>query len=335
MGLELVDVSYAGEALDIFIARVMTGFDSMNKGLFVTIPDIKMSKAIPRMKVDGFIQPRMKGELGAEASGSVTVDERYLKPKAMIIFVLFRPSDFESHWIAVKLNPKLMDAELPSNAENAITSLIMGNTATYMEKSVWQSVRNEAAITTAINAGGFAANANRFVFVNGLLVRMLNDTTVLKVSTPVVFTKANIFGEFERTKALIPVSIKEDKDLKYIINPNTKELFALAQQGQGFKGVNVTDAGVMTYGGKEVVVVNGLPDNTIVAGVFNGTVGKGNFYFGVNAVDEETYLKLAKHRPESEEWFLKGIFQFDVNYGFGEEIVLNTNWEAPTTYEPY
>jgi hypothetical protein len=335
MPLELVDVSYAGEALDIFIAKVMTGFDSMNKKLFVVLPGIKKKKTIPRMQLDGFIQPRMKGELGSEASGTITVDARTLVTQDVMIFMLFAPSDFESHWIAVKLNPKLMDEELPLNAENAIMSLMMGMTAEYMEKAVWQSVRNETAIAAAITNKGFAANDNRLIFVNGLLVRMLNDAEVVKVSSPLVLTKANIFDELERVKNAVPVSIKENLDLKYAINPNTKEIFTKAQQGQNFKGISVTDAGIMTFGGKEIVVVNGLPDNTIVAGIFNPRVGKGNFYMGVNEVDEETYLKLSKHRPESEEHFIKGLFKFDVNYGYGQEIVLYTTWTPAGTYTPY
>ncbi len=335
VGLNIQDTTYAGEALDIFITKAMTNFDTMRKGLFVIMPGIKKKKTIPRMKLDGFVQPRMKGELSESASGSITVDARHLAPQDLMLFVLFAPSDFESHWTAVQLNPLLLEAELPVNAENAMMDLIMGQMAEYMEKAVWQSVRDESAIAAAIATGGFGVNANRLVFINGLLVRMLNDSEVIKIGSPVALTKTNIFAKFEEVKAAVPVSIKEHADLKYVINPQTKEIFTSAQQGQNFKGINVTDEGVMTFGGKKIEVVNGLPNDTIVAGVFGKTVGKGNFYMGVNVVDEETSLEMKKYRPESELFYIKGLMKFDVNYGFGEETVLYTTWTSPTTYVAY
>jgi hypothetical protein len=332
MSIEILDTSYAGEVKNIMLVKFITGFDSMNKGLIAVQPGIKNSMTVPTLDVSNIIQPRIEGDITAKHSGKMKVDKRQLIPQDLMIFLLFNPRVFESHWFAVQMNPKLLDAELPVNVENAVVSRTMELGANYLETAFWQSVKNQAAIDDAV-ANGFADGDNRNIFFNGILVRMLNDAAVIKV-TATTLTKTNIFSELEKIKMAIPVAIKENPDLKYVMNPNTFEIYEMAQQGQNFKGAVVTDAGKRTYAGKEIVVVTGIPDNTIVVSIYRKDLG-GNLWLGVNEMNEQQILELKKYRPESEQFFIKGLIKIDANYAFGEQTVLYTNWTPPTTYVAY
>jgi hypothetical protein len=333
MSLQINDTKYSGTFRDIFISSFVTGFDSMKKGVIAVLPGIKLREAIPTLEVTNIIQPRIEGEITEKHSGRIDIDERNLVPQDVMIFLLFNPRKFEAHWTAVQMNPNLLDAELPKNAEAAITARVMELASAYLEKAVWQSVRNSTAIADAI-ANGFADNANRYVFFNGYLVRMLNDSNVIKIASPVVLTKTNIIAKMEEVKLACPVPIKDHPNLKFLMNPKTFEIYESAQQGQNFKGANVTDAGKRSFSGKEIIILSGLPDDTIVHGVFTNDL-TGNLWFGVNEPDEQEVLELKRHRPESEQFFLKGLLKIDANYAKGTELVLYTTWEAPSTYEFY
>jgi hypothetical protein len=331
-GIEIQDTTYAGEVKNIMLVKFITGFDSMKKGLIAIQPGIKKSMTVPTLDVSNIIQPRIEGEIGEKHSGKIKVDKRVLIPQDIMIFVLFNPRNFEAHWFAVQMNPNLLDAELPVNVENAITSRMMELGGNYMETAFWQSVKNQAAIDDAV-ANGFADGANRNIFFNGVLVRMLNDPKVIIVPSATL-SKTNIFAELEKIKLATPLAIKENPDLKYVMNPNTFEIYEMAQQGQNFKGAVVTDAGKRTYAGKEIVVVTGIPDNTILVSIYRTDLG-GNLWLGLNEMNEEQILELKKYRSESELFFIKGLIKVDANYAFGEQAVLYTNWTAPAPYENY
>jgi hypothetical protein len=280
------------------------------------------------------IQPRITdAAITDKHSGKVTVDKRVLVPQDVMIFLLFNPRDFEVHWVAVQMNSKLLEAELPVNVENAVMSKIMDLGSNYFETAIWQSVYNPTAIADAIT-NGFSPTADRKIFFNGYLARMLNDADVVKIPTPATLTKTNIIGEMEKVKYACPVPIKNHPDLKYLMNPNTFEIYESAQQGQNFKGANVTDAGKRSFTGVPIEVLSGLPDNTILLSICRSDI-EGMFWFGVNEVEEDQILELKKYRPESELYYVKGLAKIDANYAVSSQIVLYTTWTAPSTYEEY
>jgi hypothetical protein len=274
---------------------------------------------IPAIKVGGIIQaPKEKPSYG----GTIDIDGRVLEPEEVMVYLEFNPSAFEQHWLAVQMNPLLLDRELPSTAEAAITSKILDNVAVWLESAVWQSVKDSAAIATAI-ASGLGENDNSYIFFDGLMKKLSDDTATLKVATPVALTASNIFDKFKAVKALVPKALKNDPRLKYIVSYNTAELYADAQKAQANKGVDVTSGGVMKYNGRDVVEVAGLPDDTIIATIATND-NNSNLWLGVNDEGDASNIELSKVQANSPLFFMKMLMKLDVNHAFGDQAVLYT-----------
>jgi hypothetical protein len=327
MPLTISNTAYAGEVIAVFLTKAVAKNLSVRKGILAVEAGIKKQKEVPTIDVNDMIQPRVEEPDRTKHSGSVAVDARFLRPQDMMFLVDFNPAKFENHWFNTQLGKYLLDEELPMIAENAITQYLMEKGGEQLDSHIWQSVYQPTVIAT-VKSSGWTGITDRKIFFNGFLPRFLADSNVIKVPTPVAFSKANIFDKFEAVKSLVPVAIKENPNLKYLCNEKTIELYELAQQGQNYKGANVTDAGKRTFGGKEIVVISGIPDDTIIAGVFTDDL-ESNIWLGVNEVDEQDYIKLDKWTNAGENWFMKSLFKMDVNYAFPAQIVVYTTWELP------
>lgn len=321
LDMTVSDTTYAGEVLEGFISLATTTFETLEKGCINILPGIKKKKTIPSVKVTNFIQAR---KATPNHGGNVGIGARTLEPLDFMGYLEFNPRDLEAHWVAVQMNPKLLDAMLPRTVESAIIQEIFKLNKNYLDYAVWQSVYDAAAITTALSAG-LGDGDNNLIFFDGLLKKMLDDATVIDVPLPVALTAANIISKFEEVKALVPEAVYKDPRFKFIVSDKTGRLYGDAQKAQANKGVDVTSAGKMEFDGKPVVTISGVPDDTIVACKASRDLGS-NLWMGVNAADEDEYLKLARLQANSELYFIKMLYKIDVNHAYGEETVLYTTF---------
>ena len=319
--LTINDTSYEGEYLRQFISLAMTGFDTLNKGCINVMGGIKKKKAVPTIKIKNFIQARVATPTSTH-SGTAVVDKRVLEPQDVMGYLEFNPRDFESHWEATQMQPQLLDAMLPNTLESAITQEVLKGNRSYVDRAIWQSDKDDAAIATA-KANGLGDGDNNLIFFDGFQKKMFLDSNVIKVPTPVALTQANFFDKMELVAQDIPSAVYDQPNFKFIISNTDKKKYGDAQKAQTNKGVDKTQAAVLEFDGKSVVPVSGMSANTI-AGVRGSTDLLSNLWLGVNEIDEDQYLKIAMLAANSEEAFIKMLAKMDVNYGFGEEIVLYT-----------
>lgn len=319
MSLVITDQTYAGEVRDYFITELTTGFESFDKNLVHVLGGIKKKDTVPTLEVKNFIQGHTESPTH---SGSIDVDGRVLEPKDLMGFLLFNPRKFESHWKAVEMNPALLDAELPATAENAIVDLVIRKNKQYMDKLIWQSVHDAAAVADAL-ANGLGDGDSNLIFLDGFVKKMFDDANTNKVGAPVALTAGNIVSKLEAVAAAVPAEVYDDENFKFIVSKATAKLYSQAQKNQANKGVDFTQEGQMFFDGKRVEKVHGIFDDTIVGTIATGDLGT-NLHVGVNELDEETSLVLKRYRPEDERFFIKALFKLDVNYAKAKEIGLYT-----------
>lgn len=318
-GLTITDTSYAGKVLDQFIAYATTSFDTLIKGCINVLPGIKKKATVPKLTVDSFIQAHQETP---SHGGDIDVDGRVLTPEDFMGYLEFNPRKFEQHWEAVKMNPKLLDAALPKTAESAIIQEVLKLNSAYMDRAVWQSEKDPAAIATAL-ASGLGLGDNNLIFMDGIQRKAFLDADVTKIGSPVALTSANIVSKFEAVAAEFGSEVYDNPNFKFLLSgaKGTREAYKSAQKGQTYKGPDFTQGANWTFDGKPVVTINGMSANTIAAGVFSRGMDS-NLWLGVNDTDEETYLKLMRLQNNSEKYFIKMLFKMDVNYGLPEELVM-------------
>jgi hypothetical protein len=324
--LVISDTTYAGEAASYMITHAVVGADTIQKGCIYVEDGIKKQRTIPRVDVVNIMQKR---EAVPTSAGTISVDGKVLTPQDSMMYIEFNPRDFEQHWYAVQLNPRLMDAELPPTAEDFIMLQTMKRLNEFFENAIWRSrtAYDPDGGNLDPTSKGASASDSVYFYFDGLIKKALADANTLQVANPVALTggaTGNIITAFQAGYAKVPPA------LLYKYGPMGLKLFISYADQQKyentmqllttFKNQDTTQQGINRYNGYDVVPLAGLPENTFFWGYGKPDISS-NIWLGINST-EDNELMLQKLQNNSELWFVKGLFKTDVQFGFNEEMVM-------------
>ena len=333
MSLVISDTSYTGTFASYFWLPATFGMDTVEKGVVFVKDGIKKAHTIGRID---FSQPLQRRQATPVTGGNFTIDGRVLTPQDMMLYTEFDPRDFEQHWLAEQLSPTLLARELPVQAENYMMQMALNRTFEQVENGLWMGS------TTYTAADGSTGNG-QIKYFDGFLKKMVNDSAVLKVASPLPLSAAasgggvyNIVDAFNALITLAAVNKKallsnagRYKRLKFIVSVNTEQIYqTFLTTSLTFKGINTTDQGINRFKGYEIVPVAGMADDTIVFAEATDNVDS-NLYVGMNST-EDNNLQLMRKQANSELFFLKGLMKYDVQYGFSEQVFLFTTLTGGT-----
>ena len=307
MALSITDTTYAGEAAGQFIVKALTGNETVQGGHIYVQDGIKKAFTIPRVETDGIVQ-----DYSAEptASGTITVSGKTLSPQKFQLFTTFNPQDFNDHWFATQMEGGLLDERLPASIESAIIQEYMKYFDNYMNKAIWQ------ARTT---------NTDTFKYWNGIIYNALADADVVDTASATTLTAANIEAQLQLVEDKIRDSVPDllyDENMKIFVSYKTANLWEQAQFAGTYKGANNTERGILRFHGRQIVPIKGMPDNTMFAA--KGAADRSsNLWLGINDFADAT-VQVGKYSNYGDLWFIRMIFQADVEIGFGSECVLYT-----------
>lgn len=305
--------TYAGQAAGAFLLASITGADMVNNGLMY-VQETKSNKfVLPTWQHDytQFIQnPKATPTSGL---GKATNGERYLNLGEYLIYQELNPQEYADHWFAKDMPEQLINRGLPPQANSVVIFEVMRQHAKYLNLLL---LNGNAAGTSYLNADGEDIGK----YIDGLVTKCSADANVLKVTSPITLTNANVAGEFDRGYAKLPAALKFNPDVVYIVSYNTYDLYTEYQRNQTYKGIDVTAQGVLRYRGKVVVPVADCPDSTFV--IIKATpTRESNLYFGLNSTSDENNIQFEKLQANSDMWFIKGKMKVDINYIFPGEVV--------------
>ncbi|MFX1704593.1 hypothetical protein PV783_11600 [Chitinophaga sp. CC14] len=330
--LVIQDTTYAGEAASYFITRPVIEMDTVQKGCIHVHDGIKKQYTIPRIEVSGFMQKRAATP---SSKGNINVDGKVLIPRDMMLYLEFNPRDYEQHWQAVNLEPKLLDRELPPTAEDFTVLQTMKRLNEFFENATWKSriMFDPEGLAVDPTTKGQAATDVQYLYFDGLIVKLLQASETVKVSSPATLVSGtagggqeNILDAMGRAYKAVPQAILYKygaKGLKFHISYATQQIYEEALTTQTFKNNDTTEKGINRYKGYDVVPLAGMPDNTIVICVSSPDLDS-NPWLGVNSTEDQDGLQLARLQANSELYFIKGLFKMDTQFGFPDFVVLYT-----------
>jgi hypothetical protein len=330
--LVINDTTYAGEAASYMITRAVVGADTIEKGCIYVEDGIKKQKTIPRIEVANFFQKRAATPV---TKGTVTVDGAVVAPQDLMLYYEFNPRDYEQHWYAVEMNPKLLDAELPPTAENFMMMQTMKRTNEFFENAIWRSRKDydpDGNNVDPTTVGGVAADAD-YLYFDGLIKKALDNANTLQVNSPVTLTggaSGNIIDKFQLAYNKVPSALLYKYGplgLKYFISYKDQQKYEdTLQKLTTYKNQDTTEKGINRYNGYDVIPLAGLPENTFFVGIGKPDVDS-NLWVGINST-EDAELKLEKLQANSELFFVKGLFKMDTQIGFADQLVMYTTQTA-------
>lgn len=327
MSFNIQDTSYAGTFASAFWLPATFGMDTLRKGVAYVQDGIKKEHTIGRIDFSTPLQPRTATPTGGS---TFTIDGRSIIPQDIMIYSEFNPRDFEQHWLAEQLSPTLLAREVPVEAENYMLQIALNRGMEQMENGLWMGSKTYTASAGTVGNG-------QIKFYDGYLKKMVNDTAVQKVASPLPLSAApssvsvyNIVDAFEaliqsattNKKALIVDPMRYEK-LKFLVSVGAEQIYQqFLTSSLAFKGNNTTEQAINKYRGYDVVAIAGMPDNTIVFTRATDDFDS-NLWVGCNST-EDNQLQLMRLQNNSELFFLKGLAKYDVQYGWSEEVFLFT-----------
>lgn len=319
--LVINDTTYSGTVASYMIAHAVVGADTVEKSCIYVEDGIRKQKTIPRIEVSGFMQKRAATPT---STGAVTVDGKVLVPQDAMLYYEFNPRDFESHFYAEQLSPKLLGRELPVTAENFMMMQTMKRLNEFFENMIW---RGRLAYQSALDptTKGAAAGDSVYQYFDGLIKKALNDSNTLKVASPVALTSANIIAQFGAAYNLVPKALLFKygaAGLRFFVSYPDQQKYEDALANSTYKNQDTTEKGINRYKGYDVVALAGLPENTFFVGYGKPDIDS-NLWLGMNSL-EDNNLQLQRLQNNSELFFVKGLFKMDVQIGFAEQLVMYT-----------
>lgn len=325
--LNIQDTSWSGPAASYMITRAVVGADTIEKGAIYVEDGIRKKKTIPRVEVSNFMQRR---QATPTSQGTVAVDGAVIEPKDLMLYYEVNPRDFEAHFYAEKLQPKLLGRELPVTAENFIMMQTMKRLNEFFENAIWKSrieydVQGSAVDPTT--KGAAASDANYFYF-DGLVKKALAAGAV-PVATPVALTTANIRDKWTLAIELVPKALlfRYGKGgLKFVVSYADQLKYEEALRTDSYKNIRSDEAAYTKYRGYDVVPCAGVPENTFFVCIAKPDIDS-NLWLGINST-EDNQLQLMRLQNNSEMFFVKGLFKMDTQIGFADQLVIYTTITA-------
>jgi hypothetical protein len=310
------------------ITKSVVGADTIEKGAIYIEDGIRKKKTIPRIEVSNFMQKRAATPV---SQGAVDVDGAVLEPQDMMLYYEFNPRDYEQHFYAEQLQPRLLGRELPVTAENFMMMQTMKRLNEFFEKAIWRSrvEYDPAGDNVDPTTKGAAAGDASYLYFDGLVKKALDASGTLAVSSPVTLTKANVRDKFQAGLDLVPDALLFRYGiggLKFLVGYKTQKLYEQALREDTYKNQNTTEKGENKYSGYDVVPCAGIPDDTFVICIAKPDQDS-NLWLGINSV-QDNQLELKKLQANSELFFVKGLFKMDTQIGFSDQLVIYTTLTA-------
>ena len=302
-----ITTTYAGEKKRGYIATALLSANTIENGGISVNQNVKYKEVIKQMAVSGLIAD---GTCDFDATGAVTLTERYLEPEEFQVNMQLCKKDFRSDWEAISMGYSAWD-NLPPDFQSFLVARIIAQVAEANERILWT---------------GDEGISGEY---NGLITLLAADAAVVNNVTGSAITALNVVEELGKIVDLA-VSSNEaiiSKDDAYIYIPQNvyrayiRSLGGFGASGQGAAGFEDRGSNQaiapMVFEGFKLFVANGLPSDKMIF------ARSSNLWFGTGLMDDRTELKVIDMEDIdlSQNVRIGMRWTADVNYGIPEEII--------------
>jgi hypothetical protein len=265
-----VSTSYAGEFAGRYIAAALLSAPTLDKNGVTIIPNVKYKQVVKKVTSDA----NLIKDAGCDfaPTGTISLTERILQPKELMVNLNLCKTSFESDWSAIEMGYSAFDV-LPKTFADFLIAHVSEKVAAATETAIW---------TGTASSGSFAGFGS-IVSTDALLpaAQEVAGTTI---------TAANCITELGKIVDAIPQTVYGKSDLKIYVAPNIARAYIRALGGFGTSGLggNGTDSkgtqwytnGELMFDGVALFVVNGLAANTAIC------AQTANLYFGTGLMSD-------------------------------------------------
>jgi hypothetical protein len=308
MGFNITTFHWGDVVEELFALAVMQN-DVVDGGHIYISDGIKKKRAIPKVRMDQIIQPMAATPT---PQGTFTITEDSLDPDDFLVYVEFDPNDFNDLWEPFQPQGDFLFSKLPNKVQaELLRQLIEGENGVnnYMGQ----------AILTGDKVAG-TAPLNRF---NGLIYRAKNNADVIDVTGYATLTTSNILAKMDSVYDQARVAARSNPNWKFLMSYADWEKYGTALRNLSNKSIGPEQAPPLTYRGKKIAVLQGMPENTMIGTVATNDRGS-NVWMGVRGIADFKAVQVEKLQANSDLWFFKLKMSADTQIKWGQDLTLYT-----------
>lgn len=352
--------TYAGEVLEDLLVYTAHGNDTYNEGLIHIVPGIQKRKTLPHVSLGSIIQDNVAtptsthGDANSETGkNKYEFSERYLEPHDFMVYLEFNPRDFEEYWRPFQPEGELIFRDLDAKVQATMLHLLVDRKDQYIGDSIWCSKKGgkdtkltSDAPETNVALGG-DSDAGPMKYFDGFVVRCLDNLKansvaagtrteaqknevatgkVILAGSTAITTGEAVEKAFYAMYRQCPKKLRKNKKLKFVIGWELWDLYDAYLSSKDVKYTENADVNKYRFKGKEIKVIDGIPEQTIALGKFTRDMDS-CLWMGVDYATDQESVKVAKLQANSELYFFQMRMKVDVNIVLPSEIVLWTTYK--------
>lgn len=264
-----ITTTYAGEFAGKYVAAALLSATTLDKGLVTIKPNVKYKEVYKTFETSALVSD---ASCDFTPNVDVTLADSILQVKELQVNLQLCKTPFKSDWEAIQMGYSAFDT-LPTTFSDFLIAQMAAQVAEATELTIWNGLD-----ATAGQFDGFNTYASSMIPVTGTAI-----------------TAANVITELGKIVDAIPSALYGKEDMLIYIPQNVAKAYVRALGGFAATGANgLNNMGTMWYNGAEslyfdgvqLAVANGLPNNTMYAGL------KSMFVFGTGLMSDYNLVKL-------------------------------------------
>ena len=343
--------TYSGEVLEDLLVYTVQGCDTYEKGLIHIKPGVQKKFVLPHISLGKIIQDNLATPTStqgkkSEGFNNYEISERYLEPEDFMVYLEFNPRDYEQYWRPFQPEGPLVFRDLDPAVQAKMLHLLIDKKDQYINDAIWMSRKGGVGSmvidspSLATKPGGDSA-AGPMKYFNGFMVRVLENVNSAaspneKASGQVVIagstelkTGQNVEDALYAMWLKCKKNLRKSKDLKFVMGWETWDLYDEYLTKKEVKYTDNSRVNKRTFKGKEIVVIDGVPEHTIALGKFTNSQDS-CLWMAVDYATDEDSVKVERLQANSEMYFFQMRMKMDVNIVLPSEIVV---WTAYKNHE--
>ncbi len=237
----------------------------------------------------------------------------------------FNPADYNRYWKDYQSEGNFNWETLPSSVQSSLEDLFLGGVEEGVEGLLTNGGTGFAsglidqldAISTSL--GGVSPTPAQIVASNVLAFKAGSDGTGDQLG--VTLTTANIFQKLNLLVKKQHKAMRKRAGRKFMVSHGTADLVREAQRLElNFKGVDVTEEGIMRYAGYDIIENPSFPDDTIIFASMTGDMKTDAIQLGTSMSSDFNNLEVERTSNFGRLYGMLLTFALDIYVVRPEEI---------------
>lgn len=298
--------SYSGEGGKEYIAAALLSGSTIENGLITVKPNIKHKEILKKVSTDAILKD---ASCDFTPTSTITLTERTIEPKELAVNLQLCKKDFRGDYEAIDMGISAHD-NLPPSFADFLIGHVAAKVSQRIEQNIW---------------AGDASTSGDFDGISTLIAADANLPAAQEVAGTTV-TASNVITQMGSIVDAIPSTLYNSPDGFLYVSQNMARAYvralggfasSLGAAGTDSKGTQWYNGGALSFDGINVVVANGLADNTAIF------AEKSNIFFGTGLLNDTNLVKVLDMSDLDGSDNVRVILRMTggVNYAIAEDIV--------------